>query len=327
MDVGLFLDSLPGTSLATALGVAVDLGLTSVEVGTGGYSPGEHGDLKALLADRTLRTTWHSEFQRRGVSIVALNVSGNPLHPVEDRARPHDEALRDTLRLAGELGVTTVVAMSGCPGTPDGSTAPHWSVGGWLPDFEGIYEWQWQEQLLPYWNDVAEIARSSGVTQICLEMHPGMMVSNPHTLLRLREAIGPRIAANLDPSHFFWQGMDPLVGIAALRGAIGHVHAKDTYVSKSNVAVNGVLDGRWVNLAVQADGASAPSVAVRDLPWYFCTLGYGHGSEYWSAFVATLLANGYDGTLSIEHEDPLIAPADGVAKAATFLGAIVPTPA
>lgn len=323
MKVGLFLDSLPNTSLAEALDAAVGLGITAVEVGTGGYSPADHADLLTLVDDSKARTRWLAEFERRGLSIVALNVSGNPLHPNPARAVIHDTALRQTLRLAGEIGVHTVVAMSGCPGTPDGSTAPHWSVGEWLPDFEGIYDWQWETALVPYWAGIAAEAQTAGVERICLEMHPGMTVSNPDTLLRLRAAIGPVIAANLDPSHFFWQGMQPLVAISELCGAIGHVHAKDTYVNRARVAVNGVLDGRWANLAVPS-ALGHSSIAVRDLPWYFCTIGYGHGREYWAAFVATLAANGYDGVLSIEHEDPLIRPEDGVRKAVEFLDPLLP---
>ena len=69
-------------------------------------------------------------------------------------------------------------------------------------------------------------------------MHPGFVVYNPETLLKLREAVGPQIGANLDPSHLFWQGIDIVEAIKILgrEQAIFHVHAKETYVDRGNVA-------------------------------------------------------------------------------------------
>lgn len=311
MRIGLFTDSLLTFSLDEILDTARDLGVRDLEIGTGNYSPAPHCDLPALLHDRATRAAWLEGFARRGLSLCALNCSGNPLHPVEEEARAHDAVLRDTLRLAGELGMERVVCMSGCPGTPGGSSAPHWAVGAWLPDFENIAAWQWQERLLPYWREMAEFAAAQGVKHMCLELHPGMTVYNTQTLLRLRAEVGPLIQANLDPSHLFWQGMDPLAVIAALGDAIGYVHAKDTLIDHTNRALNGIMDSRWMGNPAE-------------MPWYFCTMGYGHDAGFWKAFVLKLRAHGYDGVLGIEHEDPLLTPLDGVSKSVRFLEAIVP---
>jgi len=311
MRTGLFTDSLPSYALGEVLDLARELDVTDLEIGTGNYSPSPHCDLPGLLHDRATRAAWLQEFAGRGLSICALNCSGNPLHPDDAMARAHDAVLRDTLRLAGELGIPRVVAMSGCPGTPGGSSAPHWSAGAWLPDYENIAEWQWQERILPYWQELASVASAQGIKHLCLELHPGMAVYNPYTLHRLRDAVGTVVAANLDPSHLFWQGMDPLAVIATLGDAIGFVHAKDTLIDRTNMALNGMLDSRW---------PARPA----EMPWSFCTMGYGHDAAFWKAFVLKLRAHNYDGVLSIEHEDPLLTPIDGVRKSVRFLRAVVP---
>jgi sugar phosphate isomerase/epimerase len=311
MRIGMFTDSLPGSPLEDVLEESQRLGVRDLEIGTGNYSPAPHCDLQLVLGDSGARVAWLRQFEQRGLSICALNCSGNPLHPDATIARAHDTVLRDTLRLAGMLGVARVVAMSGCPGTPGGSSAPHWSAGAWLPDYDQIVEWQWSERILPYWHDMATFAKAQGVERVCLELHPGMAVYNTYTLLQLRDAVGPLIAANLDPSHLFWQGMDPLAVIAALGDAIGFVHAKDTLIDHTNMALNGMLDSRW-------PGRPA------EMPWSFCTMGYGHDAGFWKSFVLKLRAHGYDGVLSIEHEDPLLAPMDGVRKSVRFLEMVVP---
>ena len=311
MRIGMFTDSLAGSPLEDVLEESQRLGVRDLEVGTGNYSPAPHCDLQLVLRDGGARAAWLRQFEQRGLSICALNCSGNPLHPDATIARAHDAVLRDTLRLAGMLGVARVVAMSGCPGTPGGSSAPHWSAGAWLPDYDQIFEWQWSERILPYWHDMATFAKAQGVERVCLELHPGMTVYNTYTLLRLRDAVGPIIAANLDPSHLFWQGMDPLAVIAALGDAMGFVHAKDTLIDQTNMALNGMLDSRW-------PGRPA------EMPWNFCTMGYGHDAGFWKSFVLKLRAHGYDGVLSIEHEDPLLAPMDGVRKSVRFLEMVVP---
>jgi sugar phosphate isomerase/epimerase len=311
MRIGLFTDSLAGSPLEDVLEESRGLGVRDLEIGTGNYSPAPHCDLQLVLRDSGARAAWLRQFEQRGLSICALNCSGNPLHPDDTIARAHDAVLRDTLRLAGMLGVARVVAMSGCPGTPGGSSAPHWSAGAWLPDYDKIFEWQWSERILPYWHDMAAFAKAQGVERVCLELHPGMTVYNTYTLLRLRDAVGPIITANLDPSHLFWQGMDSLAVIAALADAIGFVHAKDTLIDRTNMVLNGMLDSRW-------PGRPA------EMSWYFCTMGYGHDAGFWKSFVLKLRAHGYDGVLSIEHEDPLLAPTDGVRKSVRFLEMVVP---
>ena len=92
-------------------------------------------------------------------------------------------------------------------------------------------KWQWKEVLLPYWAKLARLTKARGVERFALELHGGQLVYNVPSLLKLRQAIGPMFGANLDPSHLFWMGADPLAAADALKGAVHHVHAKDTMLN------------------------------------------------------------------------------------------------
>ncbi len=311
MKLGIFTDGLEALPFAAMLDRVAALGLRAVELGTGCFSPHPHCDLDRLLEDSAARSAFASEIARRGLIISALNCSGNPLHPRPERADADDATLRKTILLAEQLGVSNVVAMSGCPGAPGESQYPNWVTFLWPDDFLELRAWQWQEKILPYWQDVAAFARTHGGVRLCLEMHPGMAVYNTETLLRLRAVAGENLGANLDPSHLFWQGMDPLVVIRALGQAVFHVHAKDTRVDGPNTALVGALDTSW-------------PATPQAMPWVFRAVGYGHGAGFWADFVSELRAGGYDGALSIEHEDPLLEAGDAIAKAVALLRGVVP---
>jgi sugar phosphate isomerase/epimerase len=141
-------------------------------------------------------------------------------------------------------------------------------------------------------------------------MHPGFVAYSPETMLRLREIAGPSIGCNYDPSHMFWQGIDPIAAIRILGNAIFHVHAKDTQMYPVNLPRTGVLDTK-------------PYTDERNRGWIFRTCGYGHGAEWWKEFVSTLRMYGYDNVLSIEHEDSLMSPEEGLTKAANFLNEVI----
>ena len=167
-------------------------------------------------------------------------------------------------------------------------------------------EWQWNEVLIPYWKETAKLAKEIGIKKIAFELHPGFCVYNTKTMLRLREAVGDMIGANLDPSHLFWQGIDPCYAIKALKGAIYHFHAKDTKIDEFNTKTTGVLDTENYG-------------HIENRSWVFRTVGYGHGRETWNDIISTLKATGYDGVISIEHEDGLMSPKEGLEKAVSFL--------
>jgi sugar phosphate isomerase/epimerase len=306
MKIGLFTDGLMHLSFEDALDTAARLGVEAIEIGTGNFSPAPHCDLSGLLESETARKTFLESIAARGLQLAAMNCSGNPLHPDPQVAQAAADLTRQTLRLAGLLGVDRVVCMSGCPGTPAGGRCPNWVVVTWPEDFLELLEWQWRERVIPFWAETSEFATNHGVRKLCFELHPGMCVYNPTSFQRLRKAVGPLVAANLDPSHFFFQGMDPLTVIRVLGEDIGYVHAKDARVDAYNLSVQGSLDLQ-------------PGRPVRELVWAYRTLGYGHGESFWADFVSTLRSIGYDDVLSIEHEDPLMDGEEAIARAVNLL--------
>jgi len=204
MKFGLFTDGVTHLPFGEALAKAASLGVQAVEIGTGNFSPAPHCDLNRLLSSSELRHEFLRAIDSHHLQLAALNCSGNPLHPNDDLAKQAACITSKTLQLAGLLGVERVVCMSGCPGTPEGGRYPNWVVASWPEDFLELLDWQWRERVIPYWSQTAEVGKGEGVRQLCFELHPGMCVYNVSSFQRLRAAVGPMIAANLDPSHFFF---------------------------------------------------------------------------------------------------------------------------
>jgi sugar phosphate isomerase/epimerase len=307
MRLGLFTAIYSGRPLEHVLDALPALGVEAVELGTGNYPGRAHCDPDALLADPARLRTFREAIEGRGLTISALSQHGNPLHPRAPLARRHHTTWRRTLELAEALEVDTVLAFSGCPGDGPGASYPNWVTCAWPDDYREVVEWQWSERVIPYWAREVEVARSHGV-RVAIEPHPGFAVYGPDTLLRLREATGPGLGANYDPSHFFWQGIDPVAAVEELAraDAILHVHAKDTYLNAEVVRRKGVLD-------------TAPASALETRSWYFRTVGDGHDEATWRAIVTALRDVGYDGAISLEHEDPLLGADEGVERGVAFL--------
>ena len=308
MKLGFVSDSLGGLSLAQMLDHAARLGVSGVEVNTCGWSTAPHFDLKGMLGNASAQKAFQAEFADRGLEIISLNANGNPLHPTDPA---QGQGLRDTIRVAGEMGIKTVCTMSGLPAGNPTDTMPNWVVSSWPPETQAILRYQWQEKLLPFWTEIAALARECGVDRIALELHGNQCVYNVPSLLKLRAAIGPVIGANLDPSHLFWMGADPLVAAQALGAALYHVHAKDTFL----------------NAPVQATTSLLENGSLMDIParsWSYITLGFGHGEEWWRQFCYRLKMAGYDGWLSIEHEDVLLNSLEGLEKSVALLQGVMP---
>lgn len=307
MKLGVMSSLFRGRSYDEMLDTVAGAGLEAVEIDTGGYGWVEEWvDLDALLGDAGKLRAWKQAIDARGLELSALACHGNPLHPNREVAGRFHEVYRKTVSLAERVGVTRLNLFSGCPGDQT-STHPNWVTAAWPPDFPEVLQWQWRERAIPYWKEQAAYAAQHGI-QLAFEMHPGMVVYNPETLLKLRAAVGENIGANFDPSHLFWQGIDPVLAIRALgrAGCIYHVHAKDTGIDPVNCPVNGVLDTK-----------SMAQVAERS--WIFRTVGYGHGQLEWRRMITALRVVGYDYVLSIEHEDAISSVDEGFHKAVGFL--------
>jgi sugar phosphate isomerase/epimerase len=308
MKLGFVSDSLGGTTFDALLDHAARLGVSGVEVNTGGWSTAPHFDLKTMKASPDARRNFANAFESRGLEIISLNANGNPLHPTQPGQA---ECLKDTIRIAGEMGIKTICTMSGLPAGCKDDLMPNWVVSSWPPETQEILRYQWDEKLLPFWAEIAKLARECGVERIALELHGSQCVYNVPSLLKLRAAIGPVIGANLDPSHLFWMGADPLVAAEALGEAVYHVHAKDTMLNAPVQARTSLLEnGSLVDIGARS--------------WSYITLGFGHGEEWWRQFCYRLTMAGYDGWLSIEHEDVLLNSLEGLEKSVALLKAVMP---
>jgi sugar phosphate isomerase/epimerase len=304
MKIGLVTDSLGHLPLDELLETAANLGIETLEFGCGGWSSAPHLKLDALLESETERANFMAKIRDHGLEISALNCSGNQLAPGE-RGRGHDQVVRKTMQLAKWMNVHRIVMMSGLPGGR-GDQYANWIITSWPPEVHEILRYQWEDIAIPYWRDLANHAQENGIEKICVEQHATQLVYNTETMLRLREAVGELVGVNFDPSHAMWMGGDPLRAIPYLRGAIYHVHAKDTRVDPHNTEINTRLETKTND-------------RVTDRSWNYVTLGYGHSELWWRDFVIQLRQNGYDDVLSIEHEDNSLPPLVGVQKSVDLL--------
>ena len=279
--------------------------VTAIELGTGAWPGSDHVEVDAYLNDKSRASDFRNMICDAGLTISALSCHGDPLHPDAARSHADDEVFRKTVQLAERLDVPVVVTFSGCPGDSETATHPNWVTTPWPPEFLEVLDWQWETKAIPYWTRTAAFARDHGV-KVALEAHPGFIVYNVETALRLRSACGDNLGVNFDPSHFFWQGVDVPSAIRALGPAVFHVHAKDVYLDRQNVAVNGVIDTKTYR-------------RMPERSWLFRSVGFGHDEFQWKRIVSALRLSGYDYVMSIEHEDALASIDEGLKAAVDVL--------
>jgi sugar phosphate isomerase/epimerase len=309
IPIGVFDPVFEHLSLDQMLDKVAGYGLEAMEIGTGGYPGNHHCPVEELLSDDAKLRAWKKKFDDHKLMVATLSCHGNPVHPDPKIAARDAEIFRRTVLLAEKLGVQVIVGFSGCPGGSPTDTMPNWATYRWPPEYAQILDWQWNEKVIPYWKQAAKFARDHGIRKLAFEMHPGFVVYNPMTLLKLRNAVGEEIGANCDLSHLFWQGCDPVEVIHLLgkQGAIFHAHMKDTVMFKDNVAKYGVL-----NFAFETKDLSQASETFR-------AVGYGHSANTWKEIVRAYMDVGYQGILSIENEDPILPGEVGVERAAYVL--------
>lgn len=307
MKLGVLTNVVGDMPLAEAIEYFKSMGLQAIELGAGGYPGKDHCNPQVLLNNEEEFQKFKKLIDDSGLVVSALSCHANPVHPNKEIAKEFDDDLRDTVLMAEKMGIDRINTFSGCPGDSPTSQLPNWVTCPWPNDFGEVLEYQWNEVLIPYWKEFVVFAKSHGVNKIGFEMHPGFCVYNTYTMKKIRDAVGPEIGANLDPSHLIWQGMDPIAVIRELGGdAIFHVHAKDTKVDPYNTAVNGVLDTQSYADEIHRS-------------WVFRSIGYGNGEEYWKDFASNLRLVGYDYVISIEHEDSFMSKNEGLVKAVDVL--------
>ena len=305
MQIGVFTALFQNLPFEEALDKAVAAGVTAVEIGAGGYPGTQHCPVDELLNSESARKKYMEAITSRGLILSALSVHNNPVDPNPDVAKKADKDIRKAAKLAGLLDVPVVNGFSGLPAGSPTDTMPNWVTCPWPPHFLEILDYQWNEVTIPYWQSVAGYIEDQGV-KFGFEMHPGMLVYNVETMLKLRNAVGPVLGCNFDPSHLFWNGVDPVAAIRKLGDAIVHVHGKDCYVDEINISVNGCNDNK-------------PYDQILNRAWTFRSIGYGHGATVWKDIISALLLVGYDYVISIEHEDALMSTDEGLAKGVTML--------
>lgn len=306
MKLGVLTVPLGSMPLKEAAEYLAGLGVQALELGAGGCPGKAHLNPEELLGHKDKIDEIKKIMKDNNLEISVLSTHGNAVHPNKEIAKMYHDDFENTVRLANELEVDTVVTFSGCPGDSEGSKYPNWVTCPWPDDFLDILNWQWNDVLIPYWQKEVEFVKQYGVKKVAFEMHPGFCVYNPTTLLKIREAVGDIIGANFDPSHLIWQGIDIPSAIRALEGAIYHFHAKDTKIYKPNCDVKGVLDTDHYG-------------TEKTRSWIFRALGYGNDYAYWKGIISTLRLVGYEGAVSIEHEDSLMSSKEGLEKAISFL--------
>ena len=324
MKLGAYTACLHDKPIAEALRILRDLGLDSAEINSGGFLPAPHLPIANLRASSDARDEYLAMFTSTGVTLTALNCNGNPLHPDPEVRQKHAQDVRDAISLAALIGVKRVVTMSGLPAAHAGGRAPSWTVLPWDSVYLDARDYQWDEVAIPFWKDIQARARDADV-KVCIEMHPHNLVYNPATMQRLATQINAtHVGAEMDPSHLFWQGIDPVAAVDTLGELVYNAAAKDTRINPA-ARVNGVLDDRFGRVrpgdpgAVSLGGRYMLSRWPTDSSWDFVAVGRGHDVAFWGEFLRALHRIDADMAVNIEHEDQELDQLEGLRSAAATL--------
>jgi len=323
MKLGVYNAVLHDRSLPEALDVIKSLGLEGVEVNAGGFLPPVHIPIDDVINSESARDDYLGIFADKGMILAGLNANGNPLHPDPVIGEQHSEDLRKAIKAAGALGQTRVVTMSGLPGGEAGSTKPNWVVNAWNSGALDVLDYQWEQVAVPFWKEIDALAADNGV-KVAIEMHPQNLVFSPPTMMELVERTGAtNVGAEMDPSHLFWQGMDPVAAVKYLGPLVFHAAAKDVRINP-NCSIYGVLDNRFRRLGedehrLGLGGHEYANEWPKDSAWDFVALGRGHDVAFWTDFVRALYDVDPDMLVNIEHEDVSLGRIEGLEVAAQVL--------
>ncbi|MFF2346006.1 sugar phosphate isomerase/epimerase family protein [Pseudarthrobacter sp. NPDC058119] len=324
MRLGVYNAILHDRPLPEALKVIANLGLTGIEINTGGFLPAVHvPTFDQILESDAARDEYLAVFEGTGVSIAGLNCNGNPLHPNPEIGQKHAEDIRRSIRLAHRLGQDRVVTMSGLPGGEPGATVPNWIVNAWNSAALDVLDYQWGIAAA-FWKEIDQLARELDV-KVALELHPQNLVFNTADVRKLIELTGAtHVGVELDASHLFWQQMDPVAVVRELGPLVFQAAAKDVRINKGNAALYGVLDNSFRRLSQDEDrtnlgGDEWVNEWPRNSAWDFVALGRGHDTAYWTEFLRALHEVDPGMFVNIEHEDVSLGRIEGLQVAAKVL--------
>jgi sugar phosphate isomerase/epimerase len=325
MKLGAYTACLHDRPLDETLKILGELGLTSAEINTGGFIAAPHIPIDDILASTAAAEDYLGRYAQAGITLTGLNVNGNPLNPDPEVGPKHAADLHRSIEVAAALGVKRVVTMSGLPGSDARATAANWVVNPWDSQFLDILDYQWNEVAVPFWKDIQARAAAADV-KVAIEMHPHNIVFNPATLQRLVEQTNAtHIGAEMDPSHLFWQGIDPVAAVKHLGDLVFHAAAKDTRINPDNIKLHGVLDDRFTRVPADRSPLNLGGRNVlNDWPqspsWQFVAVGRGHGVEdFWVPFLRALHDVDPEMAVNIEHEDAELDQVEGLRLAAENL--------
>ncbi len=324
MKLGVYNAILHDRPLPEALKVIADLGLTGIEINTGGFLPAVHvPTMDQILESDAARDDYLGIFEGTGVSIAGLNCNGNPLHPKREIGEKHAEDIRRSIRLAQRLGQDRVVTMSGLPGGEPGATTVNWVVNAWNSAALDVLDYQWGIAA-DFWRETDRLAADHGV-KVALELHPQNIVFNTADVRKLIELTGAtHVGVELDASHLFWQQMDPVAVVRELGPLVFQAAAKDVRVNTANAALYGVLDNSFRRLSPEESrtnlgGDEWANEWPKNSAWDFVALGRGHDTAYWTEFLRALYEVDPDMLVNIEHEDVSLGRIEGLQVAAKVL--------
>lgn len=324
MKLGVYNAILHDRSLPEALDVVKNLGLSGIELNSGGFLPAHHiPTFDEILESDTARDEFIGQFEGTGVSIAGLNCNGNPLHPKPAIGQTQAHDLRQSIRLAERLGQDRVVSMSGLPGGEPSASVPNWVVNAWQSGALDILDYQW-ETATAFWREIDRYAADHGV-KIALELHPQNLVFNSADVHRLMEQTkATNLGVELDASHLFWQQMDPVAVVHHLGELVLHAAAKDVRINPENASIYGVLDNSFRRLGPEENRTSIGigewmNEWPQNSAWDFVALGKGHGVDFWAEFLRALREVDPGMWVNIEHEDTELGPIEGLEVAADVL--------
>jgi sugar phosphate isomerase/epimerase len=311
MEIGVNVVPFGGQELEEVLEYLSELGAEAVELGSGGVLGQDFLPREEYLDNPDKQAELLDTIDEHGFYISSLSTHDNPLHPDEEKAEQSDRDLRESIRLADQMGIDVVNAFSGLPAGGPNDEVPNWITAPWPSEHNEAWQWQWEDVTVPYWQDLAEHAAKHDV-KVGIEMHPNMMIYEPTGLIDLRQETNEYIGANLDPSQLFWHGIDIPETIRYLgeHDAIHHFHAKDSKLNPPVSKLKGVQDPKLYTKEPERS-------------WLFRTIGYGHGEQEWKNIVSELRMAGYDGALSVEHEDSLTGTREGIEKSIEVLRRVI----
>ncbi|MCI9886944.1 sugar phosphate isomerase/epimerase [Micrococcales bacterium 31B] len=324
MKFGVYNAILHDRPLPEALAVIAGLGLTGIEINSGGFLPPVHvPTFDEILTSDTARDDYLGLFEGTGVDIAGLNCNGNPLHPNPVIGEKHAEDIRRSIRLAQRLGQHRVVTMSGLPAAEPGGTRPNWIVNAWNSASLDDLNYQF-DVAATLWRELDALARDHDV-KVALELHPQNIVFNPQGMHELIGRTGAtHVGVELDASHLFWQQMDPVAVTRHLGDLVFHAAAKDVLVNPDTASIYGVLDNRFRKLdpsenRTNLGGDEWVNEWPKPAAWDFVALGRGHDVDFWAEWLLALHEIDPDMMVNIEHEDVSLGRIEGLEVAADVL--------